>query len=174
MRRRIVRPGAGRVSGTSSWTALCAIVEYRNFSLNYARESGTISLGGTCSNTIRRRYAVAFPGIARRMAQGRTMPFDQHHEPRLRAGLDRRDRFKGTTVTGGLAATGTSGIGAAHAQPGAHSGMLHAQAGIDRMGQQVLSKEEPWISGSHKLIADHGTTSGGFDDLGFGTLTHTR
>ncbi|MFC3493678.1 twin-arginine translocation signal domain-containing protein [Glycomyces rhizosphaerae] len=102
------------------------------------------------------------------------MPFDQHHEPRLRAGLDRRDLFKGSTVTGGLAAIGTSGIGAAHAQSGAHSGMLRAHAGLDRMGQQALAKEEPWISGSNKLIADYGTTSGGFDDLGFGTLTHTR
>jgi hypothetical protein len=46
-----------------------------------------ISLDGSCSDTIRPRYAVAFPGIAHRMAQGRTMPFAADHVARCNLGF---------------------------------------------------------------------------------------
>jgi hypothetical protein len=113
--------------------------------------------GGKGSDPNRHRYAVAFPGIAHRMAQGRTMPFEQPRAPRPRAGLHRRNLLRGSIVADGLAVPGTAGP--AHAQNGARPGLLHARADLDRTRQRVPANRIPWIPGLNRLIVNGHSTS---------------
>jgi len=104
------------------------------------------------------QVAVAFPGIAHRMAHWSTMSFDPHNSTPTTPALPRRRLFQGAAAAGGLAAFGTAAV--AQAQTGevgiqaVHPGMLHTQADIDRMYARVSTNQEPWRSGWEKLIAN--------------------
>ena len=76
------------------------------------------------------------------------------NEPRRGAQLGRRNLLRGAVVAGGLTVAGVAGFGIAHAQSGAHPGLLHTQADLDRMRQRVYANQEPWLSGWNKLIAN--------------------
>jgi hypothetical protein len=125
--------------------------------------------GGKGSDPNRHRYAVAFPGIARRMALGRTMPFEQQRAPRPRAGLHRRDLRRGSIAPGGPADS-------APAQHGAHPGLLHTRADLDRMRQRVPANRTPWASAWNHLIANGPATGSTrrFDELGCSVRTSVR
>jgi hypothetical protein len=101
------------------------------------------------------QVAVAFPGIAHRMAHWSTM---SDNSTSTTPALPRRRLFQGAVAAGGLAAFGT-GIQAAQAQTdvGAlalHPGALHTQADLDRMYAKVNANQQPWRSGWEKLIAN--------------------
>lgn len=123
--------------------------------------------GGKGSDPNRHRYAVAFPGIARRMALGRTMPFEQQRAPRSGAGPHRRDLLRGPIIAAGPAVLGTAGP--APAQNGARPGLLHIQADPDRMPRRVPANHAPWISGPNRRVADRRIANGPF-----GMLTSLR
>lgn len=65
--------------------------------------------------------------------------------------------------------------------------MLHNAGDINRAKVRVAAGTEPWLSGRNKLTAnphsqvapeggcgDYGSTSGGYDQLGFGTLMYAK
>jgi hypothetical protein len=76
------------------------------------------------------------------------------HQPRPRVSVNRRHLLRGAIVAGGFAVAGIGGLGIAQAQNGTHPGLLHTQADLDRMHQKVYAREEPWISGWNRLIAN--------------------
>jgi len=88
----------------------------------------------------------------------------------------------------------------AHAAPATftHPGMLHNAGDINRAKVRVAAGDEPWLSGWNRLTAnshaqstwtpnpqasslapeggggDYGSVSGGYDQLGFGTLMYAK
>jgi len=110
---------------------------------------------GTRFSTRLPQVAVAFPGIAHRMAHWSTMS-DNSTSPT--PSLPRRRLFQGAAAAGGLIAFGSAGVPAAQAQDvgiqAVHPGMLHTQADIDRMYAKVSTNQQPWRSGWEKLIAN--------------------
>jgi hypothetical protein len=76
------------------------------------------------------------------------------HQTRPRVSVNRRHLLRGAIVAGGFAVAGIGGLGIAQAQNGTHPGLLHTQADLDRMHQKVYAREEPWISGWNRLIAN--------------------
>jgi hypothetical protein len=123
-----------------------------------------LASGGGRPGTARRSRAVAFPGIAHRMAHWSTMSqkdrnIESHRAPK---NLKRRRLIKGAIAAGGLAAAGAGGLGIAAAQNGAddvanqasHPGLLHTQADFDRMKAKVDAGLEPWVSGWERLTAN--------------------
>jgi hypothetical protein len=74
------------------------------------------------------------------------------NEPRRGAAVGRRNLLRGAVVAGGLTVAGLAGFGIAQARTGAHPGLLHTQADLDRMHQKVYANQEPWLSGWNRLI----------------------
>jgi hypothetical protein len=135
--------------------------------------------GGKGSDPNRHRYAVAFPGIARRMALGRTMPFEQQRAPRPRAGLHRRELLRGSIAPGGPAVLGTAvpdTADSASAQNGARPGLLHRQVDLDRLRRRAPANRTPGASARKHRIANGPSTRSTqrFDELGFSPLTCVR